>query len=305
MEDVHDRVVSRMVAYIESHLDQVITLRDLADAGQYSPWHCARLFKERLGLAPFTYIRRMRLTEAARRLGDSAVKIVDVAFDFTFDSHEGFTRAFSREFGMSPSRFRQEGQPVPVFLPPQLRKRWKSIQRGEVMNSDQKPMTVFVQVVQRPERKLIVKFAKRASHYFEYCEENGCGVWDILAAVKEALYEPVGLWFPERLRPAGTGEYAQGVEVASSFTGEVPEGFSLMAMPAGAFMVFQGPPFEEERFEAAITDVWGVMKSFDPALYGFQWADEESPRFQLAPMGYRGYIEARAVKPLANVKPIV
>jgi hypothetical protein len=39
-----------------------------------------------------------------------------------------------------------------------------------------------------------------------------------------------------------------------------------------------------------------VMKSYDPKVYGFEWADEDAPRFQLAPMGYRGYIEARPVR---------
>jgi len=39
-----------------------------------------------------------------------------------------------------------------------------------------------------------------------------------------------------------------------------------------------------------------VMKSYDPKLYGFEWADEDGPRFQLEPQGYRGYIEARPVR---------
>jgi AraC family transcriptional regulator len=38
------------------------------------------------------------------------------------------------------------------------------------------------------------------------------------------------------------------------------------------------------------------MKTFSPELYGFEWADEEAPRFQMEPQGYRGYIEARPVR---------
>ena len=307
MEDsVHDKVVARMTDYIESHLDQHITLRDLANAGQYSPWHCARLFKESMGIAPFAYIRRLRLTEAARQISNSDRRIVDVAFDFIFDSHEGFTRAFSREFGLSPSRFREEGRPSPVFLPPQLRMRWRSMQRGESKVKQKAAMqTVFVQIIERPKRKLIVKFARRATHYFEYCEELGCDIWDTLATVKEALYEPVGLWFPQAMHKANTGEYAQGVEVSFDYHGEIPQGFEIIELPPGSFMVFQGPPFKEEDYESAIMNVWDIMKAYDPSLYGYEWADEENPRFQLAPMGYRGYIEARPVKQLSGVKPAV
>ena len=40
------------------------------------------------------------------------------------------------------------------------------------------------------------------------------------------------------------------------------------------------------------------MKNYQPELYGFRWADEDGPRFQLEPQGYRGYIEGRPVRPL-------
>jgi hypothetical protein len=40
------------------------------------------------------------------------------------------------------------------------------------------------------------------------------------------------------------------------------------------------------------------MKKYNPQIYGFEWADDDAPRFQLEPQGYRGYIEARPVKQL-------
>ena len=40
------------------------------------------------------------------------------------------------------------------------------------------------------------------------------------------------------------------------------------------------------------------MRTYDPTLYGYAW-DDENPRIQLEPRGERGYIELRAVKPLA------
>jgi hypothetical protein len=70
--------------------------------------------------------------------------------------------------------------------------------------------TVFVQVVDRPERKAIVKSLLKATDYFSYCEEVGCDVWEVLSSIKEALYEPVRMWIPENLGRIGTGEYMQG-----------------------------------------------------------------------------------------------
>lgn len=162
--------------------------------------------------------------------------------------------------------------------------------------------TVFVQVIERPERKLILKRGRKASHYFEYCEEVGCEVWDNLSNIKDALYEPMGMWLPDSLIVAGTSVYAQGVEMPNSYNGPVPEGFDIVALPACQMMVFQGQPYDDSKFEDAISDLWEVMKTYDPTTYGFEWADNDGPRFQLEPMGYRGYIEARPVREL-NPKP--
>ena len=42
------------------------------------------------------------------------------------------------------------------------------------------------------------------------------------------------------------------------------------------------------------------MKKYNPQIFRFEWADDEAPRFQLGPQGYRGYIEARPVNQLNN-----
>jgi len=255
------------------------------------------VFREVAGIPPFEYIRRRRLSAAAQELQRSSRKVIDVAFDFVFDSHEGFTRAFARQFGVSPLHFREAGLPVQLFMPPQLRDGYSKRQRGALtMPENQKTITVFVQVLDRPARKMIVKRGRKASHYFEYCEEVGCDVWDKLAAIPDALQEPLGMWLPERFRPAGTSEYVQGVEVADDFTGSIPEGFEVCSLPACKMLVFQGPPFEEKDFEQAIASLWDVMKSYKPEIYGFTWADDDGPRFQLKPEGNRGYIEGRPVR---------
>ena len=82
------------------------------------------------------------------------------------------------------------------------------------------------------------------------------------------------------------------------YTGPVPEGYEMIELPACKMMIFQGQPYKEEEFEEAIGNLWEVMKTYKPEIYGFKWADEDGPRFQLAPQGYRGYIEGRPVRPL-------
>lgn len=152
-------------------------------------------------------------------------------------------------------------------------------------------------MIERPARKLLLKRGIKARDYYEYCEEVGCDIWSLLTSVKEALYEPVGMWLPKHLIKEGTSLYVQGVELPLDYHNEVPEGFDLIDLPPVNMMVFQGEPYNDDDFEAEIGAAWEQIDKFNPAIYGFQWAPEIAPRFQLAPMGYRGYIEARPVLP--------
>ena len=154
---------------------------------------------------------------------------------------------------------------------------------------------VFNQVMEKPERKVIIKRGKEASDYFAYCEEVGCDVWGLLLSVKSISGEPVCLWLPPACRKPDTSEYVQGVEVSKDYDGEVPEGFDVIELPAAKYLMFQSEPFEEENYCQAIEEVWDAMKKYDPSVIGCQW-DESNPRIQLEPIGTRGYIELAAIK---------
>lgn len=156
--------------------------------------------------------------------------------------------------------------------------------------------TVLVLVRERPARKVVLIRARTAVEYFAFCEEAGCDAWQKLCAITGALHEPVGMWMPRALRPAGTSLYTQGVEVAADYAGFVPEKFELLELPPCTYLFFQGQPYPEPDFGEPIRIVQEAMARFDPGLYGFDWDDEVAPRIQLAPVGARGYIEGRPVR---------
>ncbi|OFZ81401.1 MAG: transcriptional regulator [Bdellovibrionales bacterium RIFOXYD1_FULL_53_11] len=284
--------VQRMQDYIERHITEPITLIQLARVAGYSPWYSARAFKDLTGTSPFEYIRCLRLSKAALKLSGENTKVIDVAFDFVFDSHEGFTRAFSKYFGITPKEFRKRKPRLGVFIPRRIEK--LSSNGDKIMS--RKTNTVFIQVIDRPARKLILKRGIKATHYFEYCEEVSCDIWGVLGGVKDALYEPVGMWLPSNLVKPGTSIYAQGVEVPMSYSRSLPEGCDLIELPPCKFMIFQGQQYKDEDFEEEILELREVIASYNPEISGFQWADSDGPRFQLEPVGYRGYIEGRPVR---------
>jgi len=299
------KAVRRMQEYIETHLCEPISLHELAAAAGYSLYYAARIFKETTGRSPFEYIRRRRLSAAAERLHEGKERIVDVAFDFVFDSHEGFTRAFAKQFGVAPSHLQTANWSAFLFRPGLATDFYRNRQKGNTdmiqkQNTSSKKSVIFVQILERPHRKLVFLPGKKATHYFEYCEEVGCEVWDTLSGIRDALHEPMGLWLPDALRPAGSSRYVQGVEVSLDFTGDIPPDCQIMELPPCKLLVFQGEPFNDKDFEQAITSLWEVMNDYHPEVIGYQWADDDAPRFQLNPMGYRGYIEGRPVRPLTE-----
>lgn len=287
-KNLKDQVMSLLMSTKEE-----LTLDDIALKVSYSKWYLTRKFKEETGETLMSFVKRTRMLSAANNMSDK--KIMDVALDTLYRSHEGFSRAFFKMFDVSPREYKRKMRLDPQFVAKTMNDVRKRIAEGGMLMSET-PIPVFVQVITKPERKLICKKGKVAEDYFAYCEEVGCDVWDTLLTIKDALGEPMGMWLGEHLIEPGTSKYIQGVEVPLQFQAEIPSGFSIMHLPACEVMIFQGPPYPDADFSEAIGQLWQVMEHYDPRRVGYEWADELGGSFQLEPRGERGYIEGRTVK---------
>lgn len=287
--------VQQMQDYIERNNAEEITLSDLARASLFSPWYAYRLFRDCLGLTPTEYIRKYRLTQAAKQLQTGAVKVIDTAYGAGFSNVDTFTRAFYREFGLNPGDYRKQPVPVPFFIP--YGAKYRELRKEPIDVSNIQP--IFIQLVRKPERLCVIKRGRCAEDYFPYCEEVSCDVCGILTSMKSLCGEPVALWLPPRYRKPDTSTYVQGVEVETDYSGVIPQGFDTIHLPEAEYLMFQGQPFREEDYCAAIRAVQTAMDGYDPSVIGYRW-DDENPRIQLEPRGRRGYIELRAVRRIAE-----
>lgn len=285
--------VQKMQDLINEHLKEEITLAALAKVSLFSPWYSHRLFKEYTGLTPADYIRRIRLSKSALKLRDEGVSVTEVAFEMGFQSVEGYQRAFRREFGCNPNEYAKHPIPIYLFIP-------YGVMYNEIRRNHQRieeEIDVYVEIIRKPERKVLIKRGIKADDYFAYCEEVGCDVWGLLTSIPSISGEPVCMWLPEKYRLPGTSEYVQGVEVSVDYDEMIPEGLDVIILPEADYMLFQGEPFKEEEYCAAIEGVQEAIKRFEPAARGYKW-DEENPRIQLEPIGSRGYREMVAVRAL-------
>lgn len=283
--------VQRMQDYIEEHLEQEITLFTLSKTSLFSPWHSYRLFREYLGFTPAEYIRRLRLSHSAMRLKKEKCSVSDVAYDCGFNSLDGYTRAFFKEFGCNPGEYVKDPVPITLFIPYGVKFREL---RKDIVDMEN-TQNIFVQVIRKPERKVIIKRGTKAEDYFEYCGEVSCDIWGTLMSMDSLCEEPVCLWLPEAYQKPNTSTYVQGVEVELNYNAKIPDGFEVITLPEAEYLVVQGEPFKEEDYAQAILSVQYSLNHYDPTVIGYEW-DDSNPRIQLEPRGERGYIELKAIK---------
>ena len=294
--DEHIKAVEKMQEYIKKHLCEEITLSDLANVSLFSPWYARRLFVEYTSYSPSDYIRKLRLRETALKLRDTNKTVVDIAFDYGFKSVDGFQRAFYKEYGCNPKKYSSSPIPLPLFAPYGVKFRYIEKKEREWKNMRK----VFIQIVDKPKRNVIIKRGIQADNYIDYCNEVGCDVWGVLTSISSISYEPICMWLPKHMVLPNTSTYVQGVEVEENYQGIIPEGCQMITLPETKYALFQGEPYEEEDYIMAIEEIQEAMQEYDPTLLGYMW-DDTMPRIQLEPIGKRGYIEMRAIRKQVSV----
>jgi AraC family transcriptional regulator len=102
---IYSKSLYKSIIYIQNNLESELNLEDIAEEAGYSLSHFHRIFKTIVGESIKSYIRRLRLENAAFRLGIKKESILDIAMDSGFYTHETFSRAFSKYFGELPSKY--------------------------------------------------------------------------------------------------------------------------------------------------------------------------------------------------------
>jgi AraC family transcriptional regulator len=102
-----EKRLRRVLDYVAQHLDEDITIAQLASVACLSPFHFARMFRASMDVAPHRYVSEQRLESAMALLAAGERSLSDIALGCQFSSQASFSRAFRRATGATPGEYRR------------------------------------------------------------------------------------------------------------------------------------------------------------------------------------------------------
>lgn len=104
----NNEVVSKIINYIDSHLDEDLNLDHISYQVGYSKYHLSRVFTKNIGCTLHQYIKNKRLENAANQLILTKLPIIEIAFISGYESQQSFTYAFKQLYMESPQVYRRK-----------------------------------------------------------------------------------------------------------------------------------------------------------------------------------------------------
>ena len=231
--------IRKSLDYIEEHLLDSIDAQDVAGAVYLSPMIFQKGFSLLTGYSVSEYIRSRRLYQAALEIRNTGKRIIDLAYDYGYDTPESFSKAFSRFHGITPIQARSGG-PIRTFLPLTIEIK---IQGGNVMNYKITRLFGFRVIGFARRFSMDTSYSEIPAFWDEICEKVAAGVYagnppatpQEKALVDNCIGE-YGVCIDDP-QTAKNGEFTY--MIAGKYTGgEVPEGMTLYEFPSMEWAVF-------------------------------------------------------------------
>lgn len=244
------------IEYIENHLDEDVSIEDLAKIASLSPFYYQRLFRRLVKKPVLEYVKLRRMAKATEGLIQNDKRIIDIALDLGFSSHEHFTRTFKSTFGITPDNYRKNPIALNRMLKPELLLNYISIDEGVPLITNGIVLEINRKQVSHPINFTGLKKDIPLQQIDGLGTESGPDPMDILWKSFHAQKETT-LNIPSNSEEIGVTYPCQNELYFSYFVGaksqgkNISEDFSNWELPIGEYIVCS---FEAENFEALVMD---------------------------------------------------
>lgn len=283
-------IVDEIDKCIKNYNGEALTLRFLSRRLGYSEFYTTRKFKEISGMKFRDYLRQRKLAFALKEVRDSEKSLLDIAFNYSFSSHEAFTRAFKGTYGVTPSEYRKKPKLVV------LRTKINPFDRyflglGEIgmMKSTDDVKIYFVTI---PAHKFLHIKNYESNGYWDFWQKQSliqgqdcetiCGLLDSIKGkldddggsesnggsgqIMAYINDPDGRlcdWGIPRTECYGT-------RLPFDYKGEVPPQMLMIDVPEAEYIVFEHGAFDYEQENRSVEEkIEKAMATFDFAGTGY------------------------------------
>ena len=243
-------LLQRVIDYIEIHIKEELCAEELARMVGYSPYHFSRIFYKQMGYTLMDYVVKRKLQFALYELVNGK-KIIEIALDYGFETHSGFTKAFKKCFGSPPSLYKEH---CPTSLPQKL----------DLMSLQEKNTGGIVLQPQIVRRDAFYVAGKVFSIENFPADRNVPAFWD-----QEGLTDgSIETYLYKVLSPKKHGEYCINLSrsldeacrylFAVEYDGEasLQDGVTATQIPGAVYAIFRTPLVDVGQFASAIKGTW-------------------------------------------------
>ncbi|MCX4257357.1 MAG: AraC family transcriptional regulator [Oscillospiraceae bacterium] len=236
----------KAVDYVEEHICEPVDYKRIAQEMNVSSFYFQKIFSILCGFTVGEYIRSRRLALAGSELLSTDEKIIDIALKYGYDSPEGFTRAFARFHGITPSDVRKNGAPVRSFARLSVS---ISVKGGSSMDYKIMKKEAFKIIAKEQRFKKVEDIQGRSDIPAFWTECHGDGTVKYLSenCKKDGILggSVVGMCM-EDSTVVKDFPYLIGAEYAG---GDVPNGYKVVDVPAAEWAVFGIDGLGEEKIQ--------------------------------------------------------
>ncbi|MDB1955765.1 AraC family transcriptional regulator [Clostridium tertium] len=274
----YNDAIALCIDYIEKNIKNELSPELIANECGYSTFHFSRVFNINKGITLMEYVKKRRLSLAAEDLFDDK-KIIDIALEYGFQTHNGFSKAFKKEFGFSPTQY--------------LKRMDRNLEKELILKFGGDFMKPTI--IEKPTFKVAGYGIKTnitngnytkdvASFWINYDGENlESKMYQILNPPKHG---EVGLCIPSS-EDNGEATYMLGV-IVNDFT-DATDDMITVEVPEATYAVFTTPPvntsteIENNEFANVIKQTWKYIFEewfkdsgyvFDETKLDFEYYDE-------------------------------
>ena len=260
-------LVGSAIQYIEDHITEELTAREIAEHIHVSPFYFQKGFAMLCGFTLGEYIRNRRLALAGNELAAGKEKVIDVALKYGYDSPDSFTRAFTRFHGVTPKQARREAVILKSFAPLKIH---FSLKGGYLMDYK----------IEKKEAFTVIGNSKTFS--YEGAKDQVPRFWNehFASGLGNVVCGTYGICFDEEM---GENFFEYLIADPCGPEREIPDGFVRKTIPSFTWAVFpcRGP------MPGALQDVNNtIYTEWMPAIGKYKFAAGYCVEFYDNPANY-------------------